>query len=116
AIISAFSEPDAPWLLAEMLPVIADGHGQLRFHRTRRMPQVGKESVGGSAGDDLEIAGLLEFPETVQEIAIVTVEDFVAPLEKVPVHGRQVAEIRIVLGPGAFFFRQLAQSIDVIYV
>ena len=83
----------------------------------RKFAHEGKKSVSGSAGNDFENAGVLEFAEGVDEVAVVVVaKEGTAVVEALVVELGEGVESGIVTGTVQFFggeFQLFFQTVDV---
>ncbi len=93
------------------------GDHDLRPNRLRIIFHQREEPVGRAAGDDLEIARILEFFEGIDQVAMVLVLENVADAQQtVVVEPRQLVESRVVFRALDFLPAQLEQFIHIPHV
>src|SRR5512137_1954056 len=95
--ITALGQPDAPGRPAEVLRMGLDRDLDLRANGVR-VHHERQEPVGRAAGDDLQLAQVLELPECSYQVpAVLLVKDIPRVHEDVAVHVRDGIELGLVL-------------------
>ena len=111
--VAALRQPDARRAPPEVAPVVGRGHRDLGPHRLRVLLHERQEAVGGAAGDELELPGVLQPPEGAHQVAVVAVVEEAAQLpELVPVVLGEPVEGRVVAGAVHLLVGQLAEPVE----
>ena len=81
-VVGAFGQPDATGVATKTVVVVLSGDLDLSANGLRKLSQKGQKTVGGSAGDNFQDSGILEFAEGLNEVALVTVAEEMAAVVK----------------------------------
>ena len=112
--VAALRQPDALRPLAEVALELAAADLDLGAHGVAVDRHQRQEAVRRAAGDELQLAGLEEAAEAVEQVVAVLVdEDLAAALEAVVVHLGEVVELRLPAGAFDLLAGQGDQVVDV---
>jgi hypothetical protein len=111
--VGTFGQPDAARIAAETFAIVVPRDHDLRADGLRIFGHQRQVAVRGAAGDDLELARVLEFLERGQKIAVVLIdENMPAILEPVQVEPGELVELVVPLGAVDFLVRQFDRLVD----
>ena len=111
--VGAFGEPDAAGVASEAFAVVVAGDHDLGADGLGVLGHEREVAVGGAAGDDFEFAGVLEFAEGGEEVAVVAVdEDVAAVFEAVEVEPGEFVKLVVALGAVDFLVGELDGAVE----